>query len=53
MKFMELKEDFFLNTNRIDHLYLDPHEENVNFFLHYSDLSDGLNLVGLIKNTAR
>ena len=38
-----------LNTNRIDHLYLDPHEENVNFFLHYGDLSDGLNLVGLIK----
>jgi GDPmannose 4,6-dehydratase len=38
-----------LNTKRIDHLYKDPHEENVNFFLHYGDLSDGLNLVGLIR----
>ena len=38
-----------LNTKRVDHLYKDPHEENVNFFLHYGDLSDGLNLVGLIR----
>ena len=37
------------NTQRIDHLYQDPHEDNINFFLHYGDLSDGLNLVGLIR----
>ena len=28
------------NTGRIDHLYQDPHKENVNLFLHYGDLSD-------------
>lgn len=29
------------NTQRIDHLYVDPHQENVRLFLHYGDLSDG------------
>ena len=28
------------NTQRIDHIYQDPHEEKNNFFLHYGDLSD-------------
>ena len=28
------------NTDRIDHLYLDPHEKNINFKLHYGDLTD-------------
>ena len=28
------------NTERIDHLYHDTHEDDVNFFLHYGDLSD-------------
>ncbi|MGA1847605.1 GDP-mannose 4,6-dehydratase [Deferribacter abyssi] len=37
------------NTERIDHLYQDPHEENVNFFLHYGDLTDSLNLTRLIQ----
>ncbi len=37
------------NTERIDHLYKDPHEENVNFFLHYGDLTDSLNLTRLIQ----
>jgi len=37
------------NTERIDHLYKDPHEGNVNFFLHYGDLTDGLSLTNLIK----
>ncbi len=37
------------NTERIDHLYKDPHEENVNFFLHYGDLTDSLNLTKLIQ----
>ena len=37
------------NTERIDHLYKDPHEEDVNFFLHYGDMTDSLNLVRLIE----
>jgi GDPmannose 4,6-dehydratase len=37
------------NTNRIDHLYQDPHVENQNFFLHYGDMTDSTNLIRLIK----
>ena len=37
------------NTERIDHLYKDPHEENVNFFLHYGDMTDSLNLTKIIQ----
>jgi len=37
------------NTDRIDHLYQDPHQENVNFHLHYGDLTDSLNLTALIQ----
>ncbi len=37
------------NTQRIDHLYQDPHVENKNFFLHYGDLSDSSNLIRIIK----
>ncbi len=37
------------NTKRIDHLYKDPHEENVSFFLHYGDMTDSLNLTRLIQ----
>ena len=37
------------NTDRIDHLYEDPHNENVNFHLHYGDLTDSMNLTRLIK----
>ena len=37
------------NTDRIDHLYHDPHEPNVKFKLHYGDLTDSTNLVRLIK----
>lgn len=37
------------NTERIDHLYKDPHEKDVNFFLHYGDLTDSLSLTKLIK----
>ncbi len=40
------------NTERIDHLYRDPHEENVNFFLHYGDLTDSLNITRLIQKIA-
>lgn len=37
------------NTTRIDHLYHDPHEEGVRFFLHHGDLTDSSNLVRLIQ----
>jgi GDPmannose 4,6-dehydratase len=38
------------NTDRIDHLYSDPHNKDINFFLHYGDLTDGLALVSLLQN---
>ncbi|MCX2494163.1 GDP-mannose 4,6-dehydratase [Pedobacter sp. PF22-3] len=38
------------NTDRIDHLYQDPHDENVRFKLHYGDLSDSTNLIRIIKD---
>jgi GDPmannose 4,6-dehydratase len=37
------------NTERIDHLYQDPHEARLKFFLHYGDLSDSMNLVRIIQ----
>ena len=37
------------NTERIDHLYQDPHSEDPNFFLHYGDLTDSLNLINIIQ----
>lgn len=37
------------NTERIDHLYQDPHVENRRFFLHYGDLTDSMNITRLIK----
>ena len=37
------------NTDRIDHLYQDPHEVNVRFKLHYGDLSDSTNLIRIIQ----
>ena len=37
------------NTERIDHLYQDPHEEDVNFYLHYGDLTDSLNITRIIQ----
>ncbi len=39
------------NTARIDHLYKDPHERNVNFFMHYGDLTDSTNLIRIIQET--
>jgi GDPmannose 4,6-dehydratase len=38
-----------LNTDRIDHLYQDPHIENQNFILHYGDLTDSTNLIRIIQ----
>lgn len=37
------------NTERIDHLYLDPHEKNVRFKLHYGDLTDSTNLIRIVQ----
>jgi len=37
------------NTDRIDHLYQDPHEKNVRFHLHYGDLSDSTNIIRIIQ----
>jgi GDPmannose 4,6-dehydratase len=38
-----------LNTGRVDHLYQDPHEENVRFFMHYGDLTDATNLIRIVQ----
>ncbi|WP_432708681.1 GDP-mannose 4,6-dehydratase [Pedobacter sp.] len=37
------------NTDRIDHLYQDPHEQNIRFVLHYGDLTDSTNLIRIIQ----
>ena len=39
------------NTQRIDHLYKDQHENNVNFKMHYGDLTDSTNLIRIIQET--
>src|SRR5258707_1315410 len=39
------------NTTRIDHLYRDPHEEDVRFFLHHGDVTDSSNLIRIIQQT--
>ena len=38
------------NTHRINHIYVDPHDTNGRFYLHYGDLNDGGQLSGLIYN---
>lgn len=40
-----------INTYRIDHLYVDPHENKVNFRLHYGDLTDSTNLIRIVQET--
>jgi len=39
------------NTQRVDHIYQDPHVNNVHFKLHYGDLSDTSNLVRIVQET--
>jgi GDPmannose 4,6-dehydratase len=39
------------NTQRVDHIYQDPHVDNSNFKLHYGDLSDTSNLVRIVQET--
>lgn len=37
------------NTGRVDHLYKDPHEEGVAFYMHYGDMTDATNLIRIIQ----
>jgi GDPmannose 4,6-dehydratase len=37
------------NTSRVDHLYKDPHEKEVRFFMHYGDLTDSTSLIRIIQ----
>ena len=39
------------NTGRLESIYVDPHENNPNFFLHYGDLTDSSNLIRIIQKT--
>lgn len=39
------------NTERIDHLYVDPHEKATRFHLHYGDMTDSTNLIRLVQET--
>jgi GDPmannose 4,6-dehydratase len=39
------------NTARIDHLYLDPHETDTRFFMHYGDMTDATNLIRIVQET--
>ena len=40
-----------INTQRVDHLYQDPHERNLRFRLHYGDMTDSTNLIRIIQET--
>ncbi len=39
------------NTERVDHLYADPHMANVRFFMHYGDMTDSTNLIRIMQET--
>ena len=39
------------NSQRVDHIYADPHGEDVRFFLHYGDLTDATNLIRIVQET--
>src|SRR6202047_1043806 len=39
------------NTERVDHLYADPHLPNVRFFMHYGDMTDATNLLRIVQET--
>src|ERR1700687_6518560 len=39
------------NTERVDHLYADPHLPDVRFFLHYGDMTDATNLLRIVQET--
>ena len=40
------------NTDRVDHLYQDPHESGVSFFLHYGDLTDSAGMIRILEETS-
>src|SRR5271166_5152890 len=40
-----------LNTQRVDHLYVDPHDQDTKFFMHYGDMTDATNLIRLMQET--
>jgi GDPmannose 4,6-dehydratase len=40
-----------INTQRVDHLYVDPHETSTKFFMHYGDMTDATNLIRLMQET--
>jgi len=40
-----------LNTQRVDHLYVDPHDQSTKFFMHYGDMTDATNLIRLIQES--
>ncbi len=44
-----IRRSSLINTHRIDHLYKDPHTNNVRLFLHYGDLTDSTNIIRLIQ----
>jgi GDPmannose 4,6-dehydratase len=39
------------NTERVNHLYVDPHEDEPRFFLHYGDMTDATNLIRIVQET--
>src|SRR5204863_1684730 len=40
-----------LNTDRVDHLYRDPHTSGVRFLMHYGDMTDATNLIRIVQET--
>lgn len=44
-----IRRSSLINTHRVDHLYKDPHEADVRFFMHYGDMTDSTNLIRLIQ----
>src|SRR6202163_1723881 len=41
----------WFNTGRVDHLYHDPHESGVRFFMHYGDMTDATNIIRIVQET--
>src|SRR6201993_2978773 len=39
------------NTERVDHLYQDPHKSGTHFYLHYGDMTDATNLIRIVQET--
>src|SRR6266436_9291272 len=39
------------NTGRVEHIYQDPHEQNLRFAMHYGDMTDATNLIRIVQET--